>query len=399
VCVGMICGLSLRISAQTEPQCGKRLDYTGQSSIDTSSRNSICFPPDLHRQIQYFQLSKDVYVKATAQSVEAGPYSTDCQMNPIYVVAGGYCGYEDSEGNTITGTTICDPDITDQGSVVGFNPSYTTTYPSYRVKQVVRQMVHPPGYSPGYMECVDQTPTYARGQIIGTCPSVCSPRPCTRCGPVCLENVSCPCPQDRATCDQTSGGLLPVCHGQCTPIVLDPFDEGFHLTGVGAGVKFRVKANGPMVQMSWTDQSWRNGWLVLDRNGNGTIDDFTELFGNVTQQPQSQNPNGFLALAVFDDPANGGNGNGAIDPGDAVYPQLRVWIDANHNGVSEASELYTLQDLGIFKIGLRYHVTSFTDQFGNVFRYRSRVWSDDSHGRDICYDVFLQMAAIVGGAQ
>jgi hypothetical protein len=402
VCMVIFSGLAPVARGQTGPHCGKKIAYTGQSSIDTSNRTQTCYPPNLNPTAVVFGLTKDVYFNSSAQRVEAGPYDATCSTDaPLYITALGDCRYVDGDGNPIFANPICDPDITDQGHANGFNPSYTNTYPTWAVLAITMAQYQPPDTAPGYMRCKEVSRRTFEGKITGNCPpgGLCSPPPCTRCGPVCLENVSCPCPQDRATCDQTSGGLLPVCHGQCTPIVLDPFDEGFHLTGVGAGVKFRVKANGPMVQMSWTDQSRRNGWLVLDRNGNGTIDDFTELFGNVTPQPQSQNPNGFLALAVFDDPANGGNGNAAIDPGDAVYPQLRVWIDANHNGVSEASELYTLQDLGIFKIGLRYHVTSFTDQFGNVFRYRSRVWSDDSHGRDICYDVFLQMAAIVGGAQ
>jgi hypothetical protein len=123
--------------------------------------------------------------------------------------------------------------------------------------------------------------------------------------------------------------------GKCTvcPIVLDAFNEGYHLTSLASGVRFTVLPGGPLQQMSWTDANWRNGWLALDRNGDGTIDDFTELFGNYTAQPPSNTPNGFLALAVFDNPANGGNGNGFIDPGDAVYSHLWVWIDSNHNGV------------------------------------------------------------------
>src|SRR5579883_3659702 len=117
-----------------------------------------------------------------------------------------------------------------------------------------------------------------------------------------------------------------------TPIVIDAFKEGFHLTSEIAGVNFHIHRNGPLYRVSWTDPQWHNGWLALDRNGNGTIDDFTELFGNLTPQPPSRTPNGYAALAVFDDPANGGNGNGVIDPGDSVYDKLRVWIDANHKG-------------------------------------------------------------------
>lgn len=191
-----------------------------------------------------------------------------------------------------------------------------------------------------------------------------------------------------------------TCQGGCccragkacggTPIVLDTFNDGFHLTSLDDGVRFRVLPGGPLYQMSWTDANWRNGWLALDRNGNGTIDDFTELFGNYTPQPPSNDPNGFLALAEFDDPANGGNGNGFIDPGDSVYSSLRVWIDANHNGFSEPNELHTLQELGIFKIGLAFSETPFVDKYGNRFRYKGSVWEQDGTER-VCYDVFLQI--------
>ncbi len=141
--------------------------------------------------------------------------------------------------------------------------------------------------------------------------------------------------------------------------------------------------------MSWTDQQWRNGWLALDRNGNGTIDDFTELFGNFTPQPANVDRNGYTALAVFDEPANGGNGNGVIDSGDSIYNQLRLWIDANHNGISEAEELHTLAEMGIFRIDLKYHLSNYVDENGNQFRYRGRLWDEVGRGHDVCYDVYV----------
>jgi len=178
--------------------------------------------------------------------------------------------------------------------------------------------------------------------------------------------------------------------GDPCPVILDTTGHGFHMTDVAHGVKFAFYPGQPPVQISWTDAASGNGFLVLDRNGDGLINDGTELFGNITSQPPSTTPNGYLALAVFDDPANGGNGNGFIDPGDAVYDKLRVWIDANHNGISEPGELHTLKELGIERISIKYRPARYVDQFGNQFRYRSRVWDEDAVQERASYDVFLQ---------
>ena len=181
------------------------------------------------------------------------------------------------------------------------------------------------------------------------------------------------------------------CCCAASPIIIDAYDEGFHLTNLRKGVKFRPLPAIDPHQMSWTDPQWRNGWLALDRNGNGTIDDFTELFGNFTPQPASRDRNGYLALAVFDDPTNGGNGNGMIDPGDSVYNHLRLWVDANHNGISEPEELHTLAEVGIFRMDLKYHLSNYVDDNGNKFRYRAQLWDRAGHGHEVCYDVFVQI--------
>ena len=212
-----------------------------------------------------------------------------------------------------------------------------------------------------------------------------------------MDNATCSCPGESPSCEENSGGYFPNCSNSCTPIALDAFNQGFKFTDIGHGVKFRVNANGPLLQMSWPDQTARNGWLALDRNGNGVIDDFTELFGNMTPQPRSSDSNGYLALAVFDDPQNGGNGNGVIDPGDSVYQHLRIWVDDNHNGVSEPDELHTLADLGIYRIGLRYWRADYTDENGNKFRYRAKTWDAGGKGDNRSYDVVLDVAAVIAG--
>ncbi len=166
--------------------------------------------------------------------------------------------------------------------------------------------------------------------------------PCRQtCGNACMDCMVCPA-GGTPTCKDEDQGPVPVCQPGGSPIIVDPFGQGFHLTGTAGGVSFTFFPDKPAVQISWTDPKYSNGWLALDRNGNGRIDNATELFGNLTPQPPSATPNGYLALAMFDQLANGGNGNGVIDPGDQVFSKLLVWIDSNHDGISQPEELHSL---------------------------------------------------------
>lgn len=230
---------------------------------------------------------------------------------------------------------------------------------------------------------------------------------CNNCFPhyhSCTENSNC-CDQmvcrggqcvDADECNPPCTGEQVCFNALCgyTPVIVDVSGDGFKLTDAAHGINFNFEGNGVTVRLPWTKANTDDAWLALDRNGNGRIDNGTELFGSSTPQPQplgGQTRNGFLALAEYDKAANGGNADGRINPQDAVFSLLRLWQDKNHNGVSEASELHGLSQLNIRTFDLDYKESRRVDQFGNIFKYRAKV--KDSHDAQVgrwAYDVFLK---------
>jgi hypothetical protein len=185
----------------------------------------------------------------------------------------------------------------------------------------------------------------------------------------------------------------PHCPGSGSPILIDLDGKGFFLTDAQDGVRFDISGTGTPVQIAWTAKGADNAFLSLP-GADGLVHNGTQLFGNYSPQPPSDDPNGFAALAVYDEPENGGNGDGILDARDEIWPSLRLWIDKNHDGTCTKDEMFTLDSLGVHSISLAYTKTPRVDQFGNQFRYRAKVNpGDPSDVGRWAYDVFFVVAS------
>ena len=107
-------------------------------------------------------------------------------------------------------------------------------------------------------------------------------------------------------------------------------------------------------QTAWLNNT--DGFLVLDENMNGAIDNGQDMFSD-SQVAGSYR--GVASLATYD-----ANGNGVINGSDPVFAQLGVWIDANGDGVMQSGEYHSLASLGV--TSLNYALGTYTTANGNV---------------------------------
>ena len=86
-----------------------------------------------------------------------------------------------------------------------------------------------------------------------------------------------------------------------------------------------------------------SGYLALDKNEDGEINDGSELFG-------TKSGDGFKDLAFYDE-----DGNGWIDENDAVWQKLKIWVQDEQGN----SKLYSLAEQGVGAICLQKVGTQF----------------------------------------
>ena len=118
------------------------------------------------------------------------------------------------------------------------------------------------------------------------------------------------------------------------PIVLDLGEPGLNFSSGANGVQFDINADGAADQVAWTEGD--DGILALDLDNSGTIDNGTEMF--TPYFAGGNHASGVAALATLDD-----NADSMIDSSDASFGDLRVWQDLNHDGISDAGELASLE--------------------------------------------------------
>lgn len=217
------------------------------------------------------------------------------------------------------------------GHVYGFDNVHTSGCPGYTI---MFWLMNPP--LPASLKCSDQ------------------------------QNANSYYPDEPLPCDTDPG--WPGCN---SPLVIDTKGNGFRFTSAKHGVMFDIDADGVLERVGWTQGNSDDMWLAMDRNGNGVIDNGSELFGDVTPvdpaNPAATALNGFEALKALDSVPDG-----VIDRHDAAFAQLILWSDQNHDGVSTLDELEPVPVSRLEAVELTYRIVSRVRR-GNTIRQASWV--------------------------
>ena len=151
------------------------------------------------------------------------------------------------------------------------------------------------------------------------------------------------------------------------PVALDLDGNGVQTTGGTRTVAFDVDDSGFLKNTAWLNGG--DGFLTLDRNLNGQIDSGRELFSNATLALGARGLGGMRWIDA--------NYDGRLDASDPVWNELRVWRDANGDGVEGTGEKVRLSALGI--TSLNYTMGTF-EQDGQLRQLASPDLAADTSG-------------------
>jgi Calx-beta domain len=161
-----------------------------------------------------------------------------------------------------------------------------------------------------------------------------------------------------------------------SPIAIDLNGDGVQTISAETGVQFDILNSGQAVQTGWI--SGKDGFLAYDKNGNGSIDDRSELFGGAVGE-------GFATLASFDS-----NGDGVVNNTDESFSKLSLWKDSNINGVTDSGELTSLVEAGIVALNVAHSSDFTTDKQGNILGEKSTAITSNGQTLDVV-DVYFKL--------
>ena len=165
-----------------------------------------------------------------------------------------------------------------------------------------------------------------------------------------------------------------------TPLVIDLDGNGIHtISRADSTGSFDLFGNGTAIKSGWI--SGGDGFLAVDKNGNGKIDSIAELFGGNAKGA------GFASLAAFDS-----NHDGLVNSLDADFGKLMIWRDSNGNHQTDVGELVSLAQAGVASLTVGYTELPFIDAQGNLHLERSSATLDSGASVDMT-DVYFNVSA------
>jgi Ca2+-binding RTX toxin-like protein len=163
------------------------------------------------------------------------------------------------------------------------------------------------------------------------------------------------------------------------PLILDLDGDGIRLIApIEGSAQFDIDNDGFRELMGWVGDG--DGFLALDSNSNGVIDAAAELFG-------TDSLTGHEHLAQFDS-----NSDGKINSADPVWAALRVWVDTDADGISDAQELFTLDQLNVSSLSLTATAQSESQAGGEIVSMADVQFADGHHSSSYSVNLLVNQA-------
>lgn len=159
-----------------------------------------------------------------------------------------------------------------------------------------------------------------------------------------------------------------------SPIAVDLNGDGIQTSSFHeSDVQFDLNGDGVVEKTAWLDAN--DGFLAMDLNKDGVINDISELFGG------DERGEGYAKLQLLDS-----NSDGVISSEDEAYDDLLIWQDRNTNGVTDTGELTTLSESNIDKISVDY---MSWDQYNNGNLIGEHSWATIDDSMTLVGDVYF----------